>query len=444
MLNPPRHSASGLRARAAAVIAAIATAAALALVPTAAHAANTGTADVYAIEAGTVFTTPVGQGVLANDLGLGATALAQRTTSPNFGTVGVFNADGTFTYTPAPGFVGSDGFTYCIALPVVGCVSANISVTITVTSTIERIGGADRYATSALVSSKKFLPGVDVAYVASGETFPDALSASAAAGAKGGPVLLVAKNAVPTDVAAELTRLKPKSIVLLGGTNAVSADVETALHSYAPAVTRIGGADRYAVSAGVSAATFPVVSLPGVPIAYVASGEVFPDALSGSPAAGLKGGPVLLVGKDAVPAAIAAELRRLAPTKIVVLGGVNAVSPAVETALNAIAPTTRIAGDDRFATSTAVSRDAFPSTVTTTVYVASGETFPDALSGAAAAIKNHAPVLLVTKDTLPAVTAVELDRLHPTRIVVLGGTNAISDATYADLKTHLAKVRSDG
>ncbi len=195
-------------------------------------------------------------------------------------------------------------------------------------------------------------------------------------------------------------------------------------------VFRFGGADRYAVSAAVSASTFS----PGVAVAYVASGAVFPDALSGSAAAGKLGGPVLLVSKDSIPSVIATELARLMPHKIVVLGGTNTVSDAVVTALQATAPTTRIGGADRFAVSAAVSADAFSPNVPV-AYVASGAVFPDALSGSAAAGKLGGPVLLVSKDSVPATVAAELHRLNPAKIVVLGGTATVSDAVKTQLQS---------
>ena len=77
-----------------------------------------------------------------------------------------------------------------------------------------------------------FAPGVAVAYVATGVDFPDALSGSAAAGLRGGPVLLVCPSGVPAVVATELSRLKPAKIVILGGTGVVSAAVQSALAAY--------------------------------------------------------------------------------------------------------------------------------------------------------------------------------------------------------------------
>lgn len=301
------------------------------------------------------------------------------------------------------------------------------------TSTIERQAGADRYATAAEVSRQTFAPQVPVAYIASGATFPDALSGGAAAAAEGGPVLLVPPDGVPDVVARELSRLRPSRIVVLGGSVAVSDGVLAALEVFAPKVDRIGGADRFEVSAAVSAETFPEHPT----VAYVASGADFPDALAGGAAAGLDRAPVLLTRKDAVPVAVTAELTRLKPDRIVLLGGLAAVSEEAESHLRLIAPTTRLSGADRFAVSASVSHESFPVVRTDTVYIASGESFPDALAGSPAAVTTWAPVLLARRDSLPQVTLDELDRLRPSRIVVLGGPAAISALTMNQLKGHL-------
>jgi putative cell wall-binding protein/Tol biopolymer transport system component len=305
-------------------------------------------------------------------------------------------------------------------------------------SMIERIGGDDRYAVSATVSRTSFSPGVAVAYVASGVVFPDALSGSAAAGRSGGPVLLVRKDGIPTDIATELKRLTPDRIVVLGGTATVSASVEQALGEFVSEpskVTRMDGTDRYAVSATVSSRSFP----PEVPVAYVASGAVFPDALSGSAAAGLGMGPVLLVSKTGLSENVRLELGRLKPKSIVILGGTSSVPESVMAELTKIQPAiSRIAGDDRYEVSAEVARIAFTQTGGT-VYVASGRVFPDALSGSAAAIGALAPVLLVSGDRIPDGVATQLTRLKPTRIVVLGGTATVTEAVYEELRGYLLR-----
>ncbi|MFB2585085.1 cell wall-binding repeat-containing protein [Herbiconiux liukaitaii] len=293
---------------------------------------------------------------------------------------------------------------------------------------VDRIGGADRYGVAAGVGADTFGSDRDVVYVATGAGFADALSASAAAGAGGGPVLLVTADAIPTDTGAELARLRPRKIVVAGGVNTISPAVEAALKKYSATVERIGGVDRYAVSAAMAAAAFPTGPLQKV---YLASGQVFPDALAGAAATAGRG-PVLLVTKDGVPDPVKAQLARLAPSEIVVLGGPNTISEAVLATLPRSATVTRVGGADRFAVSANVSAANFDPHVGT-AYVASGAVFPDALSGSAAAIANHAPVLLVTRDGIPEAVAAELERLKPRRIVVLGGSATVSDAVQSDL-----------
>ncbi len=63
-----------------------------------------------------------------------------------------------------------------------------------------------------------------------------------------------------------------------------------------PATTRLFGADRYATAAAVSAGTFPA----GAPVAYLATGSDYPDALAAAAAAGGRG-PVLLGGASDLP-----------------------------------------------------------------------------------------------------------------------------------------------
>lgn len=299
--------------------------------------------------------------------------------------------------------------------------------------TSSRLSGLDRYATGAAVSAATFAPGVPVAYVATGMGFADALSGSAAAGAGRGPVLLVPPTNIPSAVAAELTRLHPARIVVLGGTGAVSAAVENQLSSFASA-TRVAGGDRYATSAAISSTAF--ASGPH-PVAYIASGEDFPDALSGGAlAAGATGGgPLLLVTRDAIPAAITTELNRLRPSKIVVLGGPGAVGAAVRATLGARAPVTTLSGADRYATSAAVA-DGFPAAASS-VYIAVGTSYPDGLAAAAAAGNRNAPVLLVTQHSIPAVTAGALTRLQPNSIIVVGGTAAIDNGVQTALGAYV-------
>ena len=102
-------------------------------------------------------------------------------------------------------------------------------------------------------------PHTAVVFLATGVNFPDALGAAATAALGLGPVLLVQQNAIPGETLAELNRLQPPDIVIVGGTAVISAAVQTLLEGlgWGPTVTRIAGGNRYATAAALSAATFP-------------------------------------------------------------------------------------------------------------------------------------------------------------------------------------------
>lgn len=289
-----------------------------------------------------------------------------------------------------------------------------------------RLAGDDRYATAAAIARHAFPSEASDVYVATGVGFPDALAGTAAAAARKGPVLLVGTDDVPDVVQAELDRLDPARIWVLGGSAAISDTVVDDLAASGADVRRLAGPDRYSTSAVVSAHGFS----PGVDVAYLGTGAGFPDALGAGAAAGHQGGPVLLTARDALPGSVAAELARLQPRRVVVLGGAAIVTDTVVDAVRAATGTevVRIGGSTRYATSATVVSDAFSIGVPA-VLVATGESFPDALAGGAAAAALDSPVLLVPPSgPLPATTVEELRRLRPGAVIALGGTGALPQA----------------
>ncbi|MBK5223915.1 MAG: cell wall-binding repeat-containing protein [Acidimicrobiia bacterium] len=188
--------------------------------------------------------------------------------------------------------------------------------------------------------------------------------------------------------------------------------------------SRISGNNRYATAVAASQAAFP----DGAPNFTIASGENFPDALAGAPAAVTGGGPILLVPRGTLPAVVAAEIRRLGATDAGILGGNAAVAPNVEAAVRALGVDTfRLAGPDRIATSVAISQLAFFGGAPV-VYLATADSYPDALAAGAGAAAQGGPVLLVRGDTISAAVTAEIQRLRPQRIVIAGGTAAVSSS----------------
>lgn len=199
-------------------------------------------------------------------------------------------------------------------------------------------------------------------------------------------------------------------------------------------VIRYAGSNRYATAAAVAAAEFPDPAL--VTRVFIAAGHNFPDALAGAAVAGALGSPLLLVERDSIPGATAAELARLDPDQVVVLGGEAVISPLVADALAAFGTVHRLAGANRYTTAVEISKFGFPDPQTVDeVIVATGINFPDALGGGPVGVAVGGPVLLVPTDSLPGAVRDEIARLDPSRITVLGGSAAVSDAVLAQLQT---------
>lgn len=204
---------------------------------------------------------------------------------------------------------------------------------------------------------------------------------------------------------------------------------------------RVAGADRYGTAVAISQEAFPSG---GVPVAYVATGGDFPDALAGAAAASAAGGPLLLVGTDSMPAGTASELSRLKPARIVVLGGSSSVSDGVVTALRSYAPSvTRAAGSDRYSTAV-VAAHAFTGTGGN-VILATGGTFADSLSAGSLFGSYGGPILLVQPNSgLSAAVKGELARLAPSRIFILGGTGSVSAQAEREASSYGTVVRLAG
>ncbi|WP_165700054.1 cell wall-binding repeat-containing protein [Ornithinimicrobium ciconiae] len=291
---------------------------------------------------------------------------------------------------------------------------------------VERLSGGNRYATAAAISAAVHPSGASTVFLATGLDYPDALVGAALAGSRGAPVLLVRPDGLPLDTRAELTRLAPDQVFLFGGTTAISqATLEEVADLTGATVTRLSGDNRYGTAAAIAQ------QFSSADVVYVATGQNYPDALAGAARAGAVDGPVLLTQPGLLPQASRQQLERLTPDHIYVLGGTTVVSPAVMNQLGSYAPVTRLSGANRYATAVEISQDY---SAPTSVFLATGLDWPDALAGAAAAGAAHAPVLLVQHDLIPSVTWDELDRLNPASVVVLGGSSVVSTGVQNQLR----------
>lgn len=223
------------------------------------------------------------------------------------------------------------------------------------------------------------------------------------------------------------------------GESAAERDDPDTEESGGVTIRRIAGTGRMETAARLSAYAFE----PGVDRVYLATGTTFPDALAAGATAGVDRGPVLLAARNGVPEATRHELARLDPEQIIVVGGRAALSSATARAAGRAgdAELHRVVGGDRFETAANLALGRFGASGVDTAYVATGLEFPDALAGVPAAVDDHAPVLLATRDRLPASTRAALAELDPDRVEVLGGPAAISPAVARQLGELGADVR---
>ena len=284
---------------------------------------------------------------------------------------------------------------------------------------VDRFAGDDRYETAVEIS-QEFFAGVGRVYLATGTNYPDALSAAAAGGYLGAPVLLTTPDQVPAIVLAELNRLAPDEIVIVGSAAAVSVAVETQVAGVTsdPTVIRIGGVDRFETSRMIAEDAFPEDATTA---AYLATGLNFPDALAAGPAAAHLDGPVILIngGSSTVDSATLATLTDLGVDSVKIAGNSLAISSGIESQLDALYTVTRNQGANRFETAVAINEDAFATSPT--VFIATGLNFPDALAGAALAGFEDAPLYVSTAECIPESVYESIMDMNPGRIVLLGG-----------------------
>ena len=284
---------------------------------------------------------------------------------------------------------------------------------------VGRVAGPDRIATAVAVSQDSFPNGHASAVVlARADDYPDALVGGPLAAAKNAPLLLTQGAQLPAATATELSRVLPTggTVYVLGGTAAVPTSIETQLTALGYQVVRYSGADRYATAATVAAA------LGNPATVLLATGTNFPDALAAGPAAAHVHGAILLTSGSTMPKVTADYVA--AAHSVYAIGG-----PAAAAVPTAIA----IVGTDRYATAAAVAAKFFPTS--TTVGVATGAGFPDALAGGAQLALLGAPLLLSSQAAVPASTTGYLGSDHSalTNIYVYGGAAVLNDGVVMQL-----------
>ena len=290
---------------------------------------------------------------------------------------------------------------------------------------VSRLAGADRISTAVAVSHDSFPGGGAAAVVlAKADDYPDALVGAPLAAAKNAPLLLTDGATLAAATSTEIARVLTAggTVYILGGIGAIPAAVATQLTGAGYHVVRYAGTDRFATAVAVAGA----LGNPGTVL--LASGENYPDALAAGPAAAHVHGAVLLTDGSVIPAATASYLTRA--TTVYAIGGPAAAADPTATA---------VFGGDRYETAAAVASKFFSAPAT--AGVATGLSFPDALSGGAELALLGGPLLLASQGSVPFATANYLSQTRTiTAVRVYGGAAVLADSVLTQLQAIVASV----
>jgi putative cell wall-binding protein/Tol biopolymer transport system component len=303
-----------------------------------------------------------------------------------------------------------------------------------------RWAGATRYDTAIAVSEGTFPRGADTVVIATGDNWPDALCGSALAGAVDGPILLTPTAALPQSVKDEIDRLGAENAYILGGTGVVSAAVETELEGMLDGfVNRLAGMNRYTTSQRVADRVITLYGSAWNGGALVTTGENFADALAGAPLAAGVGWPVVLAnpttGDVYMPEGMSAA---------VILGGTGAVPMSVEMTLKnsplSNQDVIRLGGATRYETAAMAAEFGVDNGLLWNgVGIATGENFPDGLTGGASLGLNRTVMLLTPTASLAPAAATKLTDNADDIMTVqfFGGPGAVSTTVENQVKSIL-------
>lgn len=289
---------------------------------------------------------------------------------------------------------------------------------------IERISGKNRFEVAVNISKEGWVDSANTVIISNNNAYADALAASPLAFQEDAPILLTQKDRLSDETKREIIRLKPKKIIIVGGTGSVGETVvkeltETGFNS----VERIGGKNRFEVSLNIAK------KLNSTDTAIVADGMNFPDALAIAPYAARNGHPILLANKDKLPTETQQALIDKQIKKTIIVGGEASVGKEV---YNQLPSPHRLSGIDRYEVAANVIRNL--NQEPSSIFIATGSSFADALTGSVLAAKQNASLILSQQNKLPDSSISVIKEKNITKQKILGGTGSVSPQVVEQLK----------
>ena len=292
---------------------------------------------------------------------------------------------------------------------------------------IERLAGSSREETAIEVSKHMFDKGADTVIIASGLNTADALAAGPLSVEEWAPILLVTGK-VSKELKADIERLDPEKIIIVGGQSSVSSDQEQELRVNDAKFIRLAGDDRFATSVEIA-------KYLNYDKLVLAEGFRSVDALSVSGYAANNKMAILLSKTEALPKVVEEYIENSGISHVEIVGGGSAVSKKIEKELGDKF-VYRIEGSDRYATAVEIAKATYllEDTPARVLLVNSSKGLVDALSAAPLSFSSGSPIIF-TENT----------KLHPTSkdyilekrvkfFTIIGGKASVGHSVEDEIK----------
>lgn len=231
------------------------------------------------------------------------------------------------------------------------------------------ISGPDRIATALQISQEKERNNI---ILINSHSFADGMSSVNLSKKENASILYNPRDLLDERNIMEIQRIQPKTVFIVGGTQAISMEIEEEIKALGHKVHRFSGKTRYETNKFVLDYVFPDKKM--ISQMAIASGVSFADLLSLSALAYQDNIPLILSDYEGKILQLFSYKDEVART--IIAGGDAVLSPQIE---SKVAHPIRLQGKDRYETSSLVHKSFFPKKGK--MYVTTGDNFTDALSG---------------------------------------------------------------
>lgn len=280
----------------------------------------------------------------------------------------------------------------------------------------EEIGGETNVQAAVSFSQAVFPDTSDEALLARDDNFPDALASGLMQSSR--PLLYTNTNELSPETRAELERLEVSTVHILGGTAAVSSEVEQELTDAGYTVRRISvpGGTRIDTAVEVarrhaSAATTAIVAAAFAPEGATDPTRAFADSIAAGGWSAAASFPVLLTETNRLSGATSVYLQQSTIATVNIVGGTAAVSEQTEQQIEALGIVVqRVSGPSRFHTAVEIARARGVSSAVEASRVILNEgqeasAWAPGFAAAAYAKSASAPIVLSNGEVVPEATA---------------------------------------